>query len=131
MYPQYWMALFQCLIFSTLFTLESVPDFNSASKKYGASWRRSTTISQKRHSPRMSVNSKTYLYTVNDKLSFKGTGDLYQYIASLTTVHRPLKYDRVFKASPSIFSNHTNPIHLAALGLLRKYNQECAWLPQY
>ena len=34
------------------------------------------------------------------KNCFKGTSDLYQYIASLTTVHRPLKYDRVFKAFP-------------------------------
>ena len=45
------------------------------------------------------------------KIRFKGTGYLYQYIASITTVHRPLKDDRGFKYSPSTFvkSHQPNP----------------------
>ena len=43
------------------------------------------------------------------KLCFKGTGNLYQYIASITTVHRPLKYDQDFKAFLSTFSKSRQP----------------------
>ena len=43
------------------------------------------------------------------KLRFKVTGHLYQYIASLTTTHRPLKYDRGFKAFHSPFFKSLQP----------------------
>ena len=47
------------------------------------------------------------------KLRYKGTENLYQYIASLTTVHITLKDDWGFKASPSTFfkSYQHNLIH--------------------
>ena len=67
------------------------------------------TIFQKRHSPRKIFNPKTYLDTVLDKFCFKGTGDLYHHISSLTTVHRPSKDDRDFKAIPSPFVKPHQP----------------------
>ena len=57
----------------------------------------------------MGFNSKTDLDTVIDKICFKGTGNLYQYTAYLITVHRPLKYDRGFKALPSTFIKSHQP----------------------
>ena len=36
----------------------------------------------------------------------------------------------VSKIPLKLLSNHTNPIHLAAIGLLRQYNKGGAWLPQ-
>ena len=44
---------------------------------------------QKLHNPRTSFKSSTDLDTVLDKIRFKGTGNLYYDIASLTTIQRP------------------------------------------
>ena len=43
------------------------------------------------------------------KLRFKGTSDLYQYIASITTVHITLKYERGFKALSLNFVKSNQP----------------------
>ena len=81
------------------------------------------TILHKHHIPRTSFNSETDVDNLLDKLRFKDTVELYQYIASLTTVHRHLIEIQGFKDFPSIFSYHTNPNHLTALSLLRQSNE--------
>ena len=43
------------------------------------------------------------------KICFKGTGNLYQYTASLTIIHRLLKYDWGFKAFLSTFVKSHQP----------------------
>ena len=57
---------------------------------------------------RVSIQRRTWIpYYI--KLRFKGTGDLYQYIASITTVHITLKYERGFKAFSLNFVKSNQP----------------------
>ena len=72
---------------------------------------------------------RRYGYHNREKLVTRVLVDFYQYIAYLTTIHRPLKCDRCFKAITSAFFN-SHPNFLSTLDILRKYNEGGAWLPR-
>ena len=114
------MKWFQCLIFSTLLTIESVPDFNSAAKIKALLELGQRLYSKNATSQVLVLIQIRAWIPYQIKIRFKGTGDLYQYISFLTTVHRILKDDRGFKDFPSAFIKSHHSDHLAALGPLRK-----------
>ena len=132
----YCMAWFQCLIFSTLLTLESVPDilrpvnsiissrFYCADKNQGACLRRSITIFQKLHSPRTAFNSKTELDTILDKTYFKG---YWQFISVYSHSCNSLQ---TLKIWPDFQSFPFNFFQIATVGLLRQSNEGSARLPR-
>ena len=100
-------------IFQTLLTLESVRAFNNAEKMKALLEGGQLLYSKNAQSQgKGSIQIRIWiLYQI--KLLLKGTGNVYQYIFSLTTVYRPLKDDWGFKHFPStnFISHQPNLLH--------------------
>ena len=103
----------------SLSTPESDQSYNHAAKIKSASRRRSSDIYQKFHRSRTIYHARTYLLLYRINLFTWVLVDLNWYIAYLTTIHLPLKYEGSFNDITSNFVDK-DPNHLANIGLLRQ-----------